>query len=152
MNIMLEQKPSIAQLVERWTVEVQIDIHRSLVQLRLEGIYSTICISIRQQGQKHPRIDLMKLWFVLLMIPTWLEHATSWSGVRRATIAPRNRSRLTYISYVFKCKLASINSLSIFNAQPVAWPSGLRLFGGVGLFAATAAIWLLFLYESSIWR
>jgi len=42
--------------------------------------------------------------------------------------------------------------LSIFNAQPLAWPSGLRLFGGVGLFAATAAIWLLFLYESSIWR
>ena len=37
---MLEQKPSIAQLVERWTVEVQIDIHRSLVQLRLEGVYS----------------------------------------------------------------------------------------------------------------
>ena len=58
---MLLFQPSIAQLVERWTVEDQTDIHRSLVQLRLEGIYSTICISIRQQGQKHPRIDLMKL-------------------------------------------------------------------------------------------
>ena len=31
-------QPSIAQLVERWTVEVVlVDIHRSLVQIRLEG-------------------------------------------------------------------------------------------------------------------
>ena len=29
--------PSIAQLVERWTVEVFVAIHRSLVQIRLEG-------------------------------------------------------------------------------------------------------------------
>ena len=32
--------PSIAQLVERWTVVVMLaDIHRSLVQLRFEGIF-----------------------------------------------------------------------------------------------------------------
>ena len=29
--------PSIAQLVERWTVVEMSDIHRSLVQIRLEG-------------------------------------------------------------------------------------------------------------------
>ena len=62
MNLMLEQKPSIAQLVERWTVEVQIDIHRSLVQLRLEGIYSgsrfSICPKTKQPS------------YALLLIPT----------------------------------------------------------------------------------
>ena len=33
-------KPSIAQLVERWTVVgLQAEIHRSLVQIRLEGMF-----------------------------------------------------------------------------------------------------------------
>ena len=32
--------PSIAQLVERWTV-VEVVIHRSLVQIRLEGFFSS---------------------------------------------------------------------------------------------------------------
>ena len=31
--------PSIAQLVERWTVVDSIEIHRSLVQIRFEGIF-----------------------------------------------------------------------------------------------------------------
>ena len=31
------------------------------------------------------------------MTPTWLEHATFWSGVRRATIAPRSQSGSTEI-------------------------------------------------------
>ena len=31
--------PSIAQLVERWTVVEMSDIHRSLVQIRLEGLF-----------------------------------------------------------------------------------------------------------------
>ena len=31
--------PSIAQLVERWTV-VAVDIHRSLVRIRLEGFFT----------------------------------------------------------------------------------------------------------------
>ena len=35
--------PSIAQLVERWTVVVMIsDIHRSLVQIRLEGSFASV--------------------------------------------------------------------------------------------------------------
>ena len=33
-------RPSIAQLVERWTVEASdTEIHRSLVQIRLEGVH-----------------------------------------------------------------------------------------------------------------
>jgi hypothetical protein len=38
----VEKQPSIAQLVERWTVVIRCKmqgIHRSLVQLRLEGEY-----------------------------------------------------------------------------------------------------------------
>ena len=31
--------PSIAQLVERWTVVDSIEIHRSLVQIRFEGFF-----------------------------------------------------------------------------------------------------------------
>lgn len=31
------------------------------------------------------------------MTPTWFEHATFWSGVRRATVAPRSPTRLTSI-------------------------------------------------------
>ena len=41
-------QPSIAQLVERWTVEVKlIDIHRSLVQIRLDGkfLFTNLFIS-----------------------------------------------------------------------------------------------------------
>ena len=34
------QQLSIAQLEERWTVEVLSEIHRSLVRLRLEGLFS----------------------------------------------------------------------------------------------------------------
>ena len=34
--------PSIAQLVERWTVEVM-EIHRSLVRIRLEGLFFFFC-------------------------------------------------------------------------------------------------------------
>ena len=39
-----DYRPSIAQLVERWTVVVEAfqkrrDIHRSLVRIRLEGIF-----------------------------------------------------------------------------------------------------------------
>ena len=30
---------------------------------------------------------------VTLLTPTWFEHATFWSGVRRATVAPRSRLR-----------------------------------------------------------
>ena len=39
------QQPSIAQLVERWTVEVFSEIHRSLVRLRsfrFEGLFSLV--------------------------------------------------------------------------------------------------------------
>ena len=36
------QQPLIAQLVKRWTVEVFSEIHRSLVRLRLEGLFSLV--------------------------------------------------------------------------------------------------------------
>jgi hypothetical protein len=39
-NLDYNNTPSIAQLVERWTVVVMLaDIHRSLVQLQFEGIF-----------------------------------------------------------------------------------------------------------------
>ena len=37
-----------------------------------------------------------------IMTPTWLEHAAFWSGVRRATIAPRSRLRKEAEIYVNK--------------------------------------------------
>ena len=44
--------PTIAQLVERWTVVAQVvkqaaDIHRSLVQIRLEGDIFGIALAVR---------------------------------------------------------------------------------------------------------
>ena len=42
-------------------------------------------------NNRHPTIKkVVYLPHPLLLISTWFEHATSWSGVRRATIAPRN--------------------------------------------------------------
>ena len=38
--------PSIAQLVERWTVAGIIVIHRSLVQIRLEGFFDKKIVSM----------------------------------------------------------------------------------------------------------
>ena len=37
LNESLHVDPSIAQLVERWTVDDSSEIHRSLVQIRFEG-------------------------------------------------------------------------------------------------------------------
>ena len=34
------------------------------------------------------------------LTPTWLQHATFWSGVRRATIAPRSRCTVFFLGYV----------------------------------------------------
>ena len=53
-----------------------------------------------------------------LMTPTWLEHAAFWSGVRRATIAPR--SQLTaplakQLSIVFFFLFAGPKKISISN-------------------------------------
>ena len=42
------------------------------------------------------------------LTPTWLEHATFWSAVRRATIAPRSRCTEVSFGYVFEqnnCKI-----------------------------------------------
>ena len=39
-----------------------------------------------------------------VVIPTWFEHATFWSGVRRATIAPRNQSVRFNLRLVYKTK------------------------------------------------
>ncbi len=42
-------------------------------------------------NNRHPTIKIVVyLPHRLLLISTWFEYATSWSGVRRATIAPRN--------------------------------------------------------------
>ena len=37
--------------------------------------------------------DCLKSWKSNLVTPTWFEHATFWSGVRRATIAPQGLKR-----------------------------------------------------------
>ena len=34
------------------------------------------------------------------MTPTWFEHATFWSGVRRATIAPRSHMWYLFVKFV----------------------------------------------------
>ena len=49
------------------------------------------------------KYSILLLWVYLIVIvnkrltPTWLEHAAFWSGVRRATIAPRSQSGSTEI-------------------------------------------------------
>ena len=35
------------------------------------------------------------------MTPTWFEHATFWSGVRRATVAPQGQLNMYAIKYVY---------------------------------------------------
>ena len=61
-----------------------------------------------------------------LLIPTWLEHATSWSGVRRATIAPRNLLTIDVLKKTC-CHFPLVNAKSINRTLClVAWPSGLR--------------------------
>ena len=54
--------PSIAQLVERWTVEVtSVEIHRSLVQIRLEGRETFFTIRRLVQTGCGPRSDRVQL-------------------------------------------------------------------------------------------
>ena len=50
--------------------------------------------------------------------PTWIEHATFWSGVRRATIAPRIRM-LFRLKYTY---LIIFNKLEEYSFSIVVWP------------------------------
>ena len=45
----------------------------------------------------------------MYLTPTWFEHATFWSGVRRATVAPRSRWKLLF----------EITTLSINRYRPI---------------------------------
>ena len=58
----------------------------------------------------------------LLLTPTWFEHATFWSGVRRATVAPRShsweKSHRKSIHPEFWSVMANYSSVS--NGLPVA--------------------------------
>lgn len=40
-----------------------------------------------------------------ILIPTWFEHATFWSGVRRATVAPRDRWNTLMYNWILICLL-----------------------------------------------
>ena len=42
------------------------------------------------------------------MTPTWFEHATFWSGVRRATVAPQGQMNVVVAKKIYK-----VNSLWI---------------------------------------
>ena len=51
--------PSIAQLVERWTVVVTLSvIHRSLVQIRLEGIFVQLCDKTILSPNRHIKAQI----------------------------------------------------------------------------------------------
>ncbi len=54
-----------------------------------------------------------KKWFsaqfrIRVLNPTWIEHATFWSGVRRATIAPRIRAYGKFLAIQSLYKLSEI--------------------------------------------
>ena len=52
--------------------------------------------------------------------PTWLEHAAFWSGVRRATIAPRSPTRKERVKFIYLNSLKWLQylyGLSIFHYQ-----------------------------------
>ena len=75
---------SMAQFI--YTVQT----HKSSKVKSIDWINSIIC----QSKNEH--------FADKIMTPTWLEHAAFWSGVRRATIAPRSRLRKEAKIYVNK--------------------------------------------------
>ena len=62
--------------------------------------------------------ELIKKIIIIIkknMTPTWFEHATFWSGVRRATVAPRSRMYSEIYTQVIECKLVAVISLAWCN-------------------------------------
>ena len=85
--------------------------------------------------------------YLFLMISTWFEHATSWSGVRRATIAPQNLIWILTIHFLIlhsyprwnhvsmKCKILIVINLFLNTSASKCkhrWFSGRMLACHVG--------------------
>ena len=64
--------------------------------------------------QFHPKLEFWKKEKRLLT-PTWFEHAAFWSGVRRATIAPRSRLVKRAEICLYKSSLRSKNQTTHFK-------------------------------------
>ena len=86
---------------------------------RLKKYWSINSIHLSQQRFYH-RItwnyhlfEQKKSWKIKKdMTPTWFEHATFWSGVRRATVAPRSRCMNPKLSVFY---FVNTNYYRVFN-------------------------------------
>ena len=99
---------SMAQFI--YTVQT----HKSSKVKSIDWINSIIC----QSKNEH--------FADKIMTPTWLEHAAFWSGVRRATIAPRSHRY-----YKKDPRPNAANLLLSWKSTCLAWTLSGRCVGGI---------------------
>ena len=94
-----------------------------------------------------------------IMTPTWLEHAAFWSGVRRATIAPRSHRY-----YKKDPRPNAANLLLSWKSTCLAWTLSGRCVGGIvvsiaafqavdpGSIPGQRKLFYLISFRTQIWR
>ena len=71
------------------------------------------------------------------MTPTWFDHATFWSGVRRATVAPRSRHLRGFIISIYSHRryrrylLSYTINIELTRAWPGSQPNAIDWGGGI---------------------
>ena len=105
--------PSIAQLVERWTVEVKtfIEIHRSLVQIRLEGNFFLYFLNFNSFADENAEkttqeFNLKKIYSLNPEnLPKFINYYTN---------SKLNKNQIEYLNYPFSYINVSENSTNNF--------------------------------------